>query len=193
MPEPSACRNTSARRATGTRPDSMMSRSTWPGPTDGSWSTSPTSTSVAPGAHRGDQAARQLHVEHRGLVDDEEVGRQRIVVAAPERAARPALALLLRLAPLEQAMHRLRAAPGRFGQPLGGAARRRGEHHAPFGLLPGLHERAHDGGLAGAGSAGDDDDAGLAAAGDGASLPVGEPLGADDGRRLGALGVAQAR
>src|SRR6476661_3343119 len=37
-----ACRNTSVRRTTGTAPDAMMSVSTWPGPTEGSWSMSPT-------------------------------------------------------------------------------------------------------------------------------------------------------
>src|SRR5437870_5183294 len=37
-----ACRNTSVRRITGTAPDEMTSASTWPGPTDGSWSMSPT-------------------------------------------------------------------------------------------------------------------------------------------------------
>ena len=37
-----ACRNTSVRRTTGTAPDEMTSASTWPGPTDGSWSMSPT-------------------------------------------------------------------------------------------------------------------------------------------------------
>src|SRR4030088_2738093 len=37
-----ACRNTSVRRTNGTAPDEMMSASTWPGPTEGSWSISPT-------------------------------------------------------------------------------------------------------------------------------------------------------
>src|SRR5260370_1359168 len=37
-----ACRNTSVRRTTGTAPDEMTSASTWPGPTEGSWSMSPT-------------------------------------------------------------------------------------------------------------------------------------------------------
>src|SRR5215472_217121 len=37
-----ACRNTSVRRTTGTAPDEMTSASTWPGPTEGSWSISPT-------------------------------------------------------------------------------------------------------------------------------------------------------
>src|SRR5262245_187362 len=36
------CRNTSVRRTTGTAPDAMRSASTWPGPTEGSWSMSPT-------------------------------------------------------------------------------------------------------------------------------------------------------
>src|SRR6266699_1768601 len=37
-----AWRNTSVRRTTGTAPLAIMSASTWPGPTEGSWSTSPT-------------------------------------------------------------------------------------------------------------------------------------------------------
>ena len=37
-----AWRNTSVNRTTGTAPEAMMSASTWPGPTEGSWSTSPT-------------------------------------------------------------------------------------------------------------------------------------------------------
>ncbi len=37
-----ACRNTSVRRTTGTASDDMTSASTWPGPTEGSWSMSPT-------------------------------------------------------------------------------------------------------------------------------------------------------
>src|SRR5262245_42428687 len=42
-----ACRNTSVRRTTGTAPDEMTSASTWPGPTGGSWSISPTIKSAA--------------------------------------------------------------------------------------------------------------------------------------------------
>jgi hypothetical protein len=41
-----AWRNTSVRRTTGTAPDEMMSASTCPGPTEGSWSMSPTRTRV---------------------------------------------------------------------------------------------------------------------------------------------------
>src|SRR6202040_2487735 len=37
-----ACRKTSVRRTTGTAPDEMTSANTWPGPTEGSWSMSPT-------------------------------------------------------------------------------------------------------------------------------------------------------
>src|SRR5437660_10320994 len=42
-----ACRNTSVRRTTGTAPDEMTSASTWPGPTEGSWSVSPTTKRAA--------------------------------------------------------------------------------------------------------------------------------------------------
>ena len=43
-----AWRNTSVNRTTGTAPEAMMSASTWPGPTEGSWSTSPTISNAAP-------------------------------------------------------------------------------------------------------------------------------------------------
>ena len=43
-----AWRNTSVRRTTGTAPEAMMSASTCPGPTEGSWSTSPTISSADP-------------------------------------------------------------------------------------------------------------------------------------------------
>ena len=42
-----ACRNTSVRRTTGTAPDEITSANTWPGPTEGSWSMSPTSKRAA--------------------------------------------------------------------------------------------------------------------------------------------------
>ena len=194
MPEPSAWRNTSVRRATGTRPESMMSRSTCPGPTDGSWSTSPTRTSVGAGAHGGHEAARQLHVEHRGLVDDEEIGRQRIVVAAPKRPATAAPSPSLRGLPHSSrrctvcALRPVASASRLAARPVGAASITR-----RLALLPGLHERAHHRRLAGAGTAGDDDDAGLAAAGDRAPLSVRQLLGADDRGRLVALGVDERR
>jgi hypothetical protein len=42
-----AWRNTSVSRTTGTAPEPMMSASTWPGPTEGSWSMSPTISRAA--------------------------------------------------------------------------------------------------------------------------------------------------
>ena len=44
-----ACRWISTRRVTTTAPDRMMSPSTWPGPTEGNWSASPTSSTAIPG------------------------------------------------------------------------------------------------------------------------------------------------
>jgi hypothetical protein len=41
-----AWRNTSVKRTTGTRPLSIRSRKAFPGPTEGSWSTSPTRISA---------------------------------------------------------------------------------------------------------------------------------------------------
>ena len=81
-----ACRNTSVSRTTGTAPEPMMSASTWPGPTDGSWSTSPTRINAAWSRHRLQQRVHQRHVDHRGLVDDEQVAVQRVVLLAPEAA-----------------------------------------------------------------------------------------------------------
>ena len=42
-----ACRNTSVRRTTGTALEPMMSANTCPGPMEGSWSVSPTTSSAA--------------------------------------------------------------------------------------------------------------------------------------------------
>ena len=142
MPEPSAWRKISVRRATGTRPESITSRSTWPGPTDGSWSTSPTSTSVAPGAHRRDQRARQLHVEHRRLVDDEQIAGERVVVAAPRTAtrARPSFCGCPTRAGDAPSAPRGRSPR----EPLGGAARRRRRAARAARPAPSSHERAHE-------------------------------------------------
>ena len=76
-----AWRNTSVSRTTGTAPMSIRSASTWPGPTEGSWSTSPTRSSAASVRHRLQQRVHQRHVDHRRLVDDEQVAVQRVVLA----------------------------------------------------------------------------------------------------------------
>ena len=54
-----------------------MSASTWPGPTEGSWSISPTISSAAFVRHRLEQRVHQQHVDHRGLVDDQQVAVER--------------------------------------------------------------------------------------------------------------------
>ena len=65
----------------------MMSARTWPGPTEGSWSTSPTRISAARVRHRLEQAVQERHVDHRDLVDDDELGLERVLLAALEAAA----------------------------------------------------------------------------------------------------------
>src|SRR6476660_5208935 len=74
-----ACRNTSVRRTTGTAPDAMMSASTWPGPTDGSWSMSPTIKSAA---RSGTAFVSDCISDHGGFVNHEQIAVERVVVAA---------------------------------------------------------------------------------------------------------------
>ena len=57
-----AWRNTSMSRTTGTAADPMTSASTWPGPTDGSWSTSPTRVSCLVAESRPFSIARRMVV-----------------------------------------------------------------------------------------------------------------------------------
>ena len=51
----------------------MMSASTCPGPTEGSWSMSPTISSAAASGVAFISACISMHVDHRGLVDDQQV------------------------------------------------------------------------------------------------------------------------
>src|ERR1700676_1158434 len=80
-----ACRNTSVRRTTGIAPDEMTSASTWPGPTEGSWSMSPTIKTVV--GYRPHERRHQEDIDHGGLVDNQEVTIERVVVAALEAPA----------------------------------------------------------------------------------------------------------
>src|SRR6202140_3759111 len=59
------CRNTSVRRTTGIAPDEMTSASTWPGPTEGSWSMSPTIKTVV--GYRLHERLHQEDIDHGGL------------------------------------------------------------------------------------------------------------------------------
>ena len=60
------------------RPESIRSASTAPGPTEGSWSTSPTSTTHAHGGTARSSWFISTHVDHRRLVDDEQVDVERV-------------------------------------------------------------------------------------------------------------------
>ena len=103
----------------------------------------------------GEQHLGQAQVQHRGLVDDHQVDRQRVARPEGRLAARH---------PLQQAVDRLRLVAGRFLEPAGGATGRGAEGDRRvrrFGLgddLPGAD------GLADAGAAGEDRDARVAKA-----------------------------
>ncbi len=99
---------------------------------------------------RGDQVGGQPHVEHRRLVDDQQVDLERAVGAAAEAPlVRP---------PLEQPVQRRRRRAGRLRQALRRAARRRGQRDAQPLARQDRHHAAHDRGLADAGAAGDHHD-----------------------------------
>ena len=112
-----AWRNTSVNRTTGTAPEAMMSASTWPGPTEGSWSTSPTISSAASSGTAASSARISMTSNHRGLVDHQQAAVERVVRVAPE----PAITGV----DLQQAVNRLRLEPGGLAHPLGRAPGRR--------------------------------------------------------------------
>ena len=93
-----------------------MSASTCPGPTEGSWSTSPTRIRAARWRHRLEQAVHQRHVDHRDLVHDQQVAVERVLLVALEAAAGRV--------GLEQAVQGLGLEPGGLAHPLGGPAGR---------------------------------------------------------------------
>ena len=142
-----AWRNTSVKRATGIAPEAMMSERTWPGPTEGSWSTSPTSSRAALGWDRLHDGEHQRNIHHARLVDHEQVAVERVLGVALEPA--------MHGIDLEQAMDGLRLDAGLLRHPFGGASGRRAEQD--FHALGG--ENAQDGveqrRLADAGAAGD--------------------------------------
>ena len=94
-----------------------------PGPTGASWSTSPTSSTCVRGADGLQQRGGQAHVEHRGLVDDEQVDAgQRVVGVAREALAGHVL---------QQPVDRRRlGAPVASRQPPRRLAGRRAQPHA---------------------------------------------------------------
>ncbi len=96
-----------------------------------------------------EQDLGQPQVQHRGLVDDDEVNRERMVwfvMGLPSRR------------PLQHAVNRLRFVVGRFLQPAGGAAGGGAESDLDFGFHRRGHDRPRTDGLADAGAAGEDRD-----------------------------------
>ena len=72
--------------------------------------------------HRLEQRVHQQHVDHRRLVDDQQVAVERMLAVSLETAALGV--------DLEQPVDRLGLDPGRLGHPLGGAAGRRAEQRS---------------------------------------------------------------
>ena len=109
-----ACRNTSVSRTTGTAPDAMMSASTWPGPTDGSWSMSPTISRAASSGTAFSSACISMT--------------STIEVSSTTRRSQSSGLLLVALeaarlgVDLEQPVDGLGLEAGRLGHALGGAA-----------------------------------------------------------------------
>ena len=129
-----------------------MSARTWPGPTDGSWSTSPTSSRpdfMRQGLHEGEH---QRNIDHAGFVDDQQVAVERIIGVALEAA-------LLGIG-FEQPMDGLRLHAGLFGHALGGAAGRGGEQELRSLGGEDAQDRVEKRRLADAGAAGDHGDLG---------------------------------
>ncbi len=90
----------------------------------------------------------QRHIDHRGLVDDQQITVQGLDFVAPE-APGPGIGF-------EQAMDRLRLEAGALGQALGGAAGRGAERDRDGFGDQDLQQRVDERGLADAGPAGDD-------------------------------------
>ena len=87
-----------------------MSASTCPGPTDASWSISPTINSAALFGVAFHERLHQHDIDHRGLVDDEQIAIEGIVGVAFETAA-PGI-------DLQEAVDRFGLDAGRFGHAL---------------------------------------------------------------------------
>ena len=103
---------------------------------------------------RRKKVARELHVDHRRLVEDEDIALQLVLRIVRE--------LVVDRIPLQEPVNRLRWNAHRFGHPLRRASRRRREHDLELGtgnlklLLIDLDQGADDRRLADAGSARDD-------------------------------------
>ncbi len=106
------------RRTTGVAPDSMMSARTCPGPTEGNWSMSPMINRPA-GREPRAKDRHQHHIDHRRLVDDEQITFERTIWTALEPAG-------FRI-DLQQPMDGLGLETRRLRHSLGGSAGGRAE------------------------------------------------------------------
>ena len=131
-------------------PESMMSASTWPGPTDGSWSTSPTRMRAARGGH-GARPARASAARRPSTSRRRRAGRASSGFDGPRRK-RPSAGFTSSSRWMVFASR-----PGDLGQALGRAARRRAQRHADALRAEDREDGADDRRLADAGAAGDDE------------------------------------
>ena len=151
MPDCCACRKILVSRTAGSDPAASRSRSTSPAPTEGSWSTSPTSSRCAPGG----TALTSLLARITSTIE---------VSSTTTRSASSGCVGVeggvAARAQLQQPVDGGRFVAGQFGEPLGGPAGGGGQHD--LGALgPGqLHHRADGERLPAAGAAGQHRDLG---------------------------------
>ena len=100
------------------------------------------------GGQSRDQIRTQPDVDHGRLVDHQQIGVERALGVAPEHA--------LGGPPFEQAVQGGGGLAGGFLHALGRAPGGRRQGHAQLAVEKGRDDAAHDGGLANAGAAGDD-------------------------------------
>ena len=110
---------------------------------------SPTINSAASRRHRFQKRVHERHVDHGGFVDNEEIGVERVVLILAE-AARLGIGL-------KQPVDGLGLLPRCLAHAFGGAARRRAQKHLHVLGPQNAQDRVHDGGLADARPAGDDE------------------------------------
>ena len=147
-----AWRNTSVSRTTGTAPEPMMSAQHLAGADRRQLVDVADQDQRGMVRHRLQQSVHQRHVDHRGLVDDEQVAVQRVLLVAPEAAVHGI--------GFQQPMDRLRLAAGALRQPLRRPAGRRGQRDVDALDHQDLQDRVDQRRLADAGTAGDDEDLG---------------------------------
>src|SRR6516164_5841450 len=143
-----ACRNTSVSRTTGTAPDEMMSASTWPGPTEGSWSMSPT-------INREALSGTALKSACISMTSTMEASSTTSRSQSSGLSSPPPEATPLRVN-VQQSMDCLGLEAGRLGHALGRAASRRTQQKGCALRCEDAQDRLDDGGFADAGPAGHD-------------------------------------